>query len=32
MFLLAWVAGGVAILGLAFTALGLFAPHAIHLG
>jgi hypothetical protein len=30
--LLAWVAGGVAILGLAFTALGLFAPHAIHLG
>jgi Domain of unknown function (DUF4337) len=32
MFLLAWVAGGVAILGLAFTALGLFAPHALHLG
>jgi len=32
MFVLAWVAGGVAILGLAFTALGLFAPHAIHLG
>jgi hypothetical protein len=31
MFLLAWIAGGVAILGLAFTALGLFAPHAIHL-
>ncbi len=30
--LLAWVAGGVAILGLAFTALGLFVPHAIHLG
>ena len=32
MFLLVWVAGGVAILGLAFTALGLLAPHAIHLG
>jgi len=32
MLLLAWVAGGVAILGLAFTALGLFVPHAIHLG
>src|SRR6266404_6365187 len=32
MLLLAWVAGGVAILGLAFTALGLFAPHALHLG
>jgi hypothetical protein len=30
--LLAWVAGGVAILGIAFTALGLFAPHAVHLG
>jgi Domain of unknown function (DUF4337) len=32
MLLLAWVAGGVAILGIAFTALGLFAPHAVHLG
>ncbi len=32
MLLLAWAAGGVAILGLAFTALGLFAPHAVHLG
>ena len=31
MFLLVWVAGGVAILGVAFTALGLFAPHALHL-
>jgi hypothetical protein len=30
--LLAWVAGGVAILGVAFTALGLFAPHLVHLG
>ncbi|SRR5579871_433869 len=32
MLLLAWLAGGVAILGIAFTALGLFAPHAVHLG
>jgi hypothetical protein len=32
MFVLAWVAGGVAVLGIAFTALGLFAPHAVHLG
>jgi hypothetical protein len=30
--LLAWAAGGVAIVGIAFTALGLFAPHALHLG
>jgi Domain of unknown function (DUF4337) len=32
MFLLAWAAGGVAVLGIVFTALGLFAPHALHLG
>jgi hypothetical protein len=32
MVLLAWLAGGVAVLGLVFTALGLFAPHALHLG
>jgi Domain of unknown function (DUF4337) len=32
MFLLAWVAGGVAVLGIAFTTLGLFAPHMLHLG
>jgi Domain of unknown function (DUF4337) len=32
MFLLAWVAGGVAVLGIAFTALGLLAPHAVHFG
>lgn len=32
MFVLAWAAGGVAILGIAFTALGLLAPHALHLG
>lgn len=31
-FLLAWVAGGVAVLGIAFTAFGLLAPHALHLG
>ena len=32
MILLAWIAGGVAILGMTFTALGLIAPHALHLG
>lgn len=32
MFLLAWIAGGVAVLGIAFTALGLLAPHALHFG
>jgi len=32
MFMLAWAAGGVAILGLLFTAFGLFAPHLLHLG
>jgi hypothetical protein len=31
VLILAWLAGGVAILGIAFTALGLFAPHALHL-
>ena len=31
MVLLAWLAGGVAIIGIVFTALGLFAPHAVHL-
>jgi hypothetical protein len=30
--LLAWTAGGVAIFGIVFTTLGLFAPHALHLG
>ena len=29
--LLAWLAGGVAIIGAAFMGLGLFAPHALHL-
>ena len=32
MVVLAWIAGGVACLGIIFTALGLFAPHALHLG
>jgi hypothetical protein len=32
MVLLAWLAGGIAVIGLVFTALGLFAPHALHLG
>jgi len=31
MVILAWLAGGVAIIGIAFTALGLFAPNAVHL-
>jgi len=28
---LAWVGGALGILGLGLTALGLFAPHAVHL-
>jgi hypothetical protein len=31
MALLAWFAGGIAVIGIAFMALGLFAPHALHL-
>jgi hypothetical protein len=31
MVALAWLAGGLGALGLAFMALGLFAPHAVHL-
>jgi len=31
MMLLGWLAGGIAIIGVAFMALGLFAPHALHL-
>ncbi|MES2750174.1 MAG: DUF4337 domain-containing protein [Pseudomonadota bacterium] len=31
MIALAWVAGALAVTGLAFTAIGLFAPHAVHL-
>jgi hypothetical protein len=32
MLLLAWIAGGVAVLGLVFITFGLFAPHLLHLG
>jgi Domain of unknown function (DUF4337) len=28
--LLAWIAGGIAVLGVIFTSLGLFAPHLLH--
>src|SRR3954469_20105415 len=31
MVVLAWIAGMLAVAGLAFTAIGLFAPHAVHL-
>ena len=31
MVALVWVSGALAIAGLAFTAIGLFAPHAVHL-
>lgn len=31
MAVLAWLAGGLALAGIAFTAIGLFAPHAVHL-
>src|SRR3954471_128681 len=31
MIALAWVSGALALAGLAFTAIGLFAPHAVHL-
>jgi hypothetical protein len=30
--LLAWLAGGVAAVGIALIGLGLFAPHLLHLG
>jgi len=32
MALLAWLAGGIAVLGAAFMAIGLFAPQLMHLG
>jgi hypothetical protein len=32
MVLLAYAAAGLGVIGIAFTALGLFAPHALHLG
>jgi len=31
MIVLAWLAGGVAVLGIAFTAIGLLAPNLLHL-
>jgi hypothetical protein len=31
MMVLAYIAGGLAIVGLGFTGIGLFAPHAVHL-
>ena len=31
MIALAWISGLLALAGLAFTALGMFAPHALHL-
>jgi Domain of unknown function (DUF4337) len=30
MIVLSWAAGGLALLGLVFTAIGFFAPHAVH--
>jgi Domain of unknown function (DUF4337) len=32
MVLLAWLAGGIAVIGVGFMWLGLFAPHALHFG
>jgi hypothetical protein len=32
MVILAWLAGGVAVLGIVFMAFGLLAPHVLHLG
>jgi hypothetical protein len=31
MIVLAWLAGALGIAGLFFTAIGFFAPHAVHL-
>jgi hypothetical protein len=31
MMLLTWIGGGLGVLGLGFMAIGLFAPHAVHL-
>jgi Domain of unknown function (DUF4337) len=30
MVVLAWLAGGIAVIGIGFMGLGLFAPHALH--
>jgi hypothetical protein len=32
MIILGWFAGGLGVIGIVFTALGLLAPHAVHLG
>jgi hypothetical protein len=32
MVILAWLAGGVAVIGIGLIGLGLFAPHLLHLG
>jgi hypothetical protein len=32
MLLLTWGAAGLGVIGIFFTALGLFAPHALHMG
>ncbi len=32
MIWLAWVAGGLGVVGIGFTVIGLLAPHAVHLG
>jgi hypothetical protein len=31
MIALAWISGLLALVGIAFTAIGVFAPHAVHL-
>lgn len=31
MIVLTWISGALAVIGLAFMAIGLFAPHAVHL-
>jgi CCR4-NOT transcriptional regulation complex NOT5 subunit len=31
MMILAWIAVGLGVVGVGFTAIGLFAPHAVHL-
>jgi hypothetical protein len=31
MMALVWLAGGLGVVGLAFTGIGLLAPHAVHL-
>ena len=31
MIVLAWASGGLALIGIAFTMIGLFAPHSVHI-